>query len=239
MTRGLLAAALTLLAAMPQARAQVPNARYRQFETEHFRVVFPREMEPFARRAAAGAEWAYAALARDLVGPPPGRIALVLSDGSDAPNASATPIPRNRVVLDIAPQIVSRQLNNYPDWVDLTLAHELTHVFHLDRAEGVWRVPRALFGRFPLFFPAFYQPVWMIEGLATYEESRLTGAGRADGSYFRTILAAQARAGEFHPVDAGNGIAPLWPAGQTPYAYGSHYLRSLARAHGDSTIPEL
>lgn len=239
MRRGLLAAALALLAAMPEARAQVPNAHYRQFETEHFRVVFPRGMAAVARRAAAGAEWAYGALERDLIAPPPGRISLVLSDGSDAPNGIATPIPRNRVVLDVAPQIVSRQLNDYPDWLDITLAHELTHVFHLDHAEGVWRIPRALFGRFPLFFPAFYQPTWMIEGLATYEESRLTGAGRAGGTYFRTILSAQARAGAFHPVDAANGLVPRWPAGQTPYAYGSFYLRSLARAHGDSTIPEL
>jgi hypothetical protein len=215
-----------------------PDVRYLRFDTEHFRVVFPDGMEDFARRAAAAAEWAYAGLSDGFVEPPPGRIALVIADPTDFPNATATPIPSNRVVLLATPDIASSTLNYYTDWVDVTLAHELTHIFHLGRADGIWRIGQAVLGRAPFLFPAFYQPRWVIEGLATYYESRLTGAGRAYGSRFPSLLAAAAAGGAFRPVDGADGISPIWPAGHTPYAYGGLFFRAMAERHGDAALGE-
>ncbi len=233
-------AAMVLLSLLPTvAAAQVPpDERYLQFETDHFRVVFPDGMEPFARRAAASAEWAYVALSRHFIEPPAGRIALVITDYTDRPNASATPIPDNRVVLIAAPHIANRTLNHYTDWVDLTLVHELTHIFHLDRADGVWNVAQTVFGRVPIFFPAFYQPRWVIEGLPTYYESRLTGTGRAYGSSFDMLLQNDANSGAFRTVDAADGLSPIWPAGRTPYAYGGLYFRAMAEENGDSALAD-
>ncbi len=234
--RGLAAIALLLLLSATAAAQVPPDERYLMFKTDHFRVIFPDGMESFARRAAASAEWAYGALSELFIEPPPGRIALVITNNTDRPNASATPIPSNRVVLIAAPDIASRTLNYYTDWVDQTLAHELTHIFHLDRATGIWGLAQSVFGRSPVFFPAFYQPRWVIEGLATYYESRLTGAGRAYGSNFDMLLNNDADAGDFRTVDAANGLSPIWPAGNTPYAYGGFYFRDMAEAHGDSAI---
>jgi Tol biopolymer transport system component len=230
------AVALLLLCTSTSAAQVPPNEKYLRFETEHFRVVFPEGGEEFARRAAASAEWAYEALSEHFMEPPPGRIALVITDNRDSPNASATPIPSNRVVLIATPSIVNRELNYYTDWVDLTLVHELTHIFHLDRADGVWRVAQAVFGRSPIFFPAFYQPNWVVEGLATYYESRLTGAGRAYGSWYPTLLANEAAGDGFRTVDAADGLSPTWPAGSTPYAYGGLFFRAQAEEHGDSAV---
>jgi len=229
---------IVLSVTVPDASAQAPppDDSYLTFETEHFRVVFPTGMETFARAAAGSAEWAYAALATSFIEPPSGRISLVIGDHADLPNASATPLPANRVTLIATPQISSRQLAFYTDWLDVALVHELTHIFHLDRAAGLWTVPRALFGRAAPFFPAFYQPTWVIEGLPTYFESRLTGAGRAYGGYFNTLVAGAAAAGRLVPVDAANGVVPRWPAGTTPYAYGGLYFRALAEQNGDSTL---
>jgi len=228
-------AALLLLPDLGAAQVP-PDERYLVFDTDHFRVVFPEGFETFARRASASAEWAYAALSEHFIDPPRGRIALVISDNADWLNASATPVPANRVTLIATPGIGERQLNYYTDWLALTLVHELTHIFHLDRAAGIWSIGRALFGRSPIFFPAFYQPHWVIEGLATYYESRLTGAGRAYGSYFDMLLSSAAVEGEFLAVDQADGLVPKWPAGQAPYAYGGLYFRSLAESHGDSAI---
>ena len=50
-----------------------------------------------------------------------------------------------------------------------------------------------MFGRLPLFFPNLFLPQWQIEGLATYEESALTGAGRVPAGDFRH--AARSRRG--------------------------------------------
>jgi len=234
------AAALLLLFFSATAAAQVPpDERYLMFKTEHFRVVFPDGMESFARRAATRAEWAYGALADGFLEPPSGRIALVITNFTDRPNASATPIPDNRVVLISTPDIASRTLNWYNDWVDNTLVHELVHIFHLDRNEGAWKVAQTVFGRVPFLFPAFYQPKWVIEGLATYYESRLTGSGRAYGSAFEALLNNDAIGGAFRTVDAGDGLSPIWPSGQTPYAYGGLYFRDMAETYGDSAISEL
>ncbi len=219
------------------AAAQVPpNERYLTFETDNFRVIFPQGWETFARRAADRAEWAYAGLAEHFIEPPSGRISLVISDNSDRPNASATPIPFNRVALIATPHIANRQLNFYRDWLDITLVHELAHIFHLDRAAGMWSGLRTIFGRVPVFFPAFYQPRWVVEGLPTYYESRLTGAGRAYGGYFETLLSGAAAGDAFKSVDAADGLAPVWPANQTPYAYGGRFFRALAEQHGDSAV---
>ncbi len=231
-------AALTLLDCGRTIAQVPPDENYRTFDTEHFRVIFPVSLEPFARQAAASAEWAYGALSSAFISPPGGRISLIIADNTDAPNASATPIPRNRVTLIATPDIGSRQLNYYTDWLDVTLAHELTHIFHLDRAAGLWPIGRAVFGRLPLLFPAFYQPRWVIEGLATYYESRLTGAGRAYGSFFPMLLTSAAEEGRLRTVDAGNGLTPNWPAGNPPYAYGGLYFKSLAEEHGDTAIAD-
>ena len=231
------AVVLAALLTASAARAQVPpDVKYLQFDTEHFRVIFPEGMEAFARRAGRSAEWAYRSLMERFIEPPSGRIGLVITDHTDRPNASATPIPTNRVVLIGAPSIAVRQLSYYTDWVDVTLAHEVTHIFHMDRADGIWSVARAVFGRSPVFFPAFYQPQWVIEGLATYYESRLTGAGRAYGSSFDMLLNNDASAGDFRTIDAADGLSPIWPAGNTLYAYGGFYIRDRAEQFGDSAI---
>jgi hypothetical protein len=221
-------------------QAQVPpDEKYLQFQTDHFRVIFPKGMESFARLSAASAERAYQALAEHFIEPPSGRIALVIADNTDRPNAFATPIPDNRVVLLATPHISSSTLNYYKDWVYQVLVHELTHIFHLDRADGIWGLGQAVFGRVPAFFPAFYQPRWVIEGLPTYYESRLTGAGRAYGSSFDMLLSTQAGGSEFRTVDAADGLAPIWPAGRTPYSYGGLYFRSMAEQFGDSAVTAL
>jgi Tol biopolymer transport system component len=240
--RGLAAVALLVcpfLFAVTSAAQVPPDERYLMFKTDHFRVVFPEEMEPFARRAAERAEWAYFALTEHFMEPPSGRIALVITNYTDRPNASATPIPDNRVVLISTPDIASRTLNWYNDWVDNTLVHELVHIFHLDRKEGAWKVAQTVFGRVPFLFPAFYQPKWVIEGLATHYESLLTGSGRAYGSAFEALLTNDVDGGSFRPVDAGNGLSPIWPSGQTPYAYGGLYFRDMAETYGDSAVSDL
>ena len=49
-----------------------------------------------------------------------------------------------------------------------------------------------MFGRLPLAFPNLFLPTWQIEGLATYEESAITGTGRLHAGDFRAIVAEAA-----------------------------------------------
>ena len=57
---------------------------------------------------------------------------------------------------------------------------------------------------------------WQIEGLATCEESALTGEGRLHAGDFRAIEREAARAGVIEPLDRMNGGLTDWPAGSRP-----------------------
>ena len=176
------------------ASAQLPpNDEWRTLETLHFRVHFTPPLEQEARRAAVNAERSYTELSTELV-PPRGTIDLVVSDNLDFVNGYATPFPSNRIVVFTHPPSDASGLRRYDDWNRLVVLHELTHIFHLDRSRGIWRVAQAIFGRNPLLFPNIYQPNWVIEGLAVYFESRLTGYGRLESSEHSMIARAAALA---------------------------------------------
>ena len=150
-------------------------------------------LEQEARRAAINAERAYTALSTELV-PPRGKVDLVVSDNVDYVNGYATPFPSNRIVVFAHPPTDASGPPNYEDWNSLVVTPELTHIFHLDRSRGIWRIGQAIFGRNPLLFPNLYQPSWVIEGLAVYFESRVTGYGRLESSEHSMIARAAALA---------------------------------------------
>src|SRR5690606_19326954 len=101
------------------------------FRTQHFDITYQAGLEQVARRAADRAEWAHALLTREFVPPPDGRINLVVSDHVDFSNGSASPFPRNRIVLFVQPPAREPTLAYNDDWLQLLILHELVHVFHL------------------------------------------------------------------------------------------------------------
>ena len=83
--------------------------------------------------------------------------------------------------------------------------HEYTHILHLDRTRGFMQGVRRIFGRVPVAFPNAFLPLWQIEGLATFEESRMTGQGRVPAGDFRAIVDVAAAQGRFEPIDRASG----------------------------------
>jgi hypothetical protein len=234
-----LALAAALLLPPAAARAQIPaDARWSVIATEHFRVHYTPGLEPLARRAGTRAEEAWAELSAALVRPPSGRVDLVVTDNVDFANGFAGPFPRNRVVIFAHPPVDEPTLAFYDDWVDLVLTHELTHVFHLDYARGLPRLPRLVLGRAPISFPGTTTPTWTKEGLATYLESRLTRAGRVRGTYHDMVLRAAVLEDRFFPLDRVSGDPTSWPGGNTRYVYGSMFLTWLADTHGERAAGE-
>ena len=140
-----LGAALLLVTAQA-ARAQlVPNDDWRTISTPHFRVHFTPALEEQARRAAVNAERAYAQLSAELVAPR-GTIDLVISDNVDYVNGYATPFPSNRIVVFAHPPIEASGIRHFDDWNALVVTHELAHIFHLDRARGIWGLGQTVLG---------------------------------------------------------------------------------------------
>ena len=232
----LVAIAALLCMAVQSAGAQpAPYHHWRTLDTPHFHVHVPRGLEREGRVAGAVAERAYAQLAGELV-TPRGAIDLVISDDADYSNGNATSFPTNRIVIYATPPIENQGLRLNEDWLALVITHELTHVFHLDRARGVWNVAQHVFGRAPALFPNFYGPSWLTEGLAVYYESRFTEGGRlkdAQHALFARAAAAEKRLPRLDELSLGS---PLFPGGTGAYAYGSLFVDYLARTRGDTTI---
>jgi len=219
------------LGGAPAGAQVVPNARWRTLRTPHFRVHFTPPLEEQARRAAASAEAAYAGLAAELV-PPRGPVDLVIADNVDYSNGYATVVPTPRIVVYAHPPVEGQTLRFYDDWNALVITHELTHVFHLDRARGIWRVAQRVFGRNPVLFPNSYAPSWLVEALAVYYESRLTGYGRLAGTQHRLFARSSAAAGAVPRLDELSLATPRFPGGTAAYAYGSLLLDYMARERG-------
>jgi len=229
--------AILLCSIRAEAQLLEPHARWRTLRTEHFSVHFTPDLEEAARRAAAEAERAYSSLALTLH-PPRGPIDLVVADNVDFSNGSATPVPSNRIIVYGYPPLSSGSLRFYDDWLALVITHELVHIFHLDRARGWWRHGQRVFGRTPWLMPNLYAPGWVIEGLATYYESAVTGAGRVRGSHERMVVRASALENDLPRIGDLSQGTTRYPGGEISYAYGALFFDFLARTRGPGSIPE-
>jgi hypothetical protein len=236
LARLFLTIALIVMPAISAAQQLLdPTAHWRVLSTSHFDVVFTPPLEPVARRAASYAESAYAALSAELH-PPRGRVSLVIADNVDFTNGFATPVPTNRIVVYATPPLDVQSLRYYDDWMRTVVTHELVHIFHLDRARGIWRFGQYIFGRSPWLMPNLYEPAWMSEGLAVYYESLLTGGGRAQASHQRMLLRAAASGGDFPALNELSLATSRYPGGDIAYGFGGLFLDYLARRSGRASI---
>jgi WD40-like Beta Propeller Repeat len=232
---------VVLSSAVPAAAASRfdPGLRFRRIATEHFVIYFHRGEERLAARLARIAEDVRRRLEPTLGVPRQRRTHIVLVDQSELANGWATPVPYNTIAIYAASPSGAEPIGNTDDWLQLVFAHEYAHIVHLDRSHGWSRIARAVFGRTPLALPNLFLPVWQIEGLATLEESSLTSGGRLQAGDFGAIQLEAARVRAVEPLDRINGGLTSWPAGQTPYAYGSGFHEYLVGTHGAETLGRL
>jgi hypothetical protein len=235
------AAAITVLGLAWTTWASVrydPRLRFRTISTARFDIHFHQGEEPIARRLAALVEDAAREVDR-AVGAAAGRVQVILVDQNDLSNGWATPFPYNTIEIGIAAPPASSGIGNTDDWLRLVFVHEYTHIAHLSRARGWIGGLRRGFGRLPVLFPIVYQPIWGIEGLATWQESAATGQGRVPAGDFRMLMLSAARAGRFEPLDRANGGNVDWPGGAIPYLYGAYFHAYLAKTYGPEAIRRL
>jgi hypothetical protein len=215
-----------------------PRLRFRTISTPRFDIHFHQGQEASARRLASFVE-DVAARIDATIGPPGGRVQVILVDQHDLSNGWATPLPYNTIELSAAPPAAGNSVGNTDDWLRLVFAHEYTHISHLSRAGGWIGGLRRGFGRLPLLFPNLYQPVWGIEGMATWQESAVTSQGRVRAGDFRLILDQAVAANRFDPLDRVNGGNVDWPGGAGPYVYGAYFHHYLSERYGTASLRAL
>jgi hypothetical protein len=232
-----LAACLSSAAASAATRYD-PRLRFRTLSTARFDIHFHQGVDALARRLAGFVEEA-AATVDAAIGPPQGRVQIILLAQHDLSNGWATPVPYNTIEISAAAPEAESLIGNAHDWLRLVFVHEYTHIAHLSRAEGWIGGLRRGFGRLPLLFPNLYQPIWGIEGLATWQESAATGSGRVPAGDFRLLLQRAAAEDRFEPLDRVNGGSVDWPAGTGPYLYGAYFHSYLAERYGTASLRAL
>ncbi len=227
-----------LLAASPARAAFDSRFAWRTLETENFLVHFHQGGEPAARRAAALAEEARAKLIDRLGWTPAAKTRLVLVDASDSANGYGSPFPYNAMVVFLTPPSENPVfgLTAADDWLRMVITHEYTHVLFLDMARSLPGGIRNVFGR--VWFPNLLLPMWMIEGLATYEETELTSGGRGRSPASDMVLRMAVLGKAFPEPDQASVFRDTWPAGETPYLFGESFVRWLAERYGRAKVTE-
>jgi hypothetical protein len=227
----LLVFALWLLAAV-EARAQGadPRVPWLSAESAHFRIHYRASQRAQAEAVARAAERVYPRVTRALQWQPSRRTEIVVYSEFDLANGFSTPLPYNKIGIFLTPPDEGELLDNGA-WLDLLLVHEFTHTVHMDKVRGAPRVLQQIFGRLIWFVPNLFQPGWMLEGLAVFNESEpAAGRGRLQGPLFEAWLRAERKAGflGLAEINADGRALPL----AKQYLYGAYFFEFMHRRYG-------
>lgn len=225
--------AILWLACLTLAAAKYPpGLRWHEISRGGFTVVFPAARFMEAEAALAAAEGLRGKLADFWRAPFPGRTRIVLDDSTDLANGFATFFPFNLVGINLAEPPPDSELAASRGWLDLVLAHELTHLFTLDAATELGRSLRRVFGSLPILYSTAQMPPWALEGLAVYGESRFSSDGRLDHAPYRLMLDAARRDGLFPDWSRIDGLPAAWPGPTAKYLFGAGFMEFLAEKYG-------
>jgi surface antigen Omp85-like protein/WD40 repeat protein len=228
--------ALLVLFAFP-ALALDPRFAWETLETPHFQVHYHQGMYRYAQKAARAAELSYARLVPLLDHVPEARTNLVVQDDTDFANGNATPLLYNLIHAYAAPPDSRSTLADFDDNVYELVSHEYTHILHLDTVLGLPRAVNDVFGK--LWITNGSQPLWFVEGIATFAESEVSGAGRVRSSEEEMLVRAEALAGKLPRIDTLSNLALDWPRGFGQYTVGSRFLEWIRDQYGLGALRDL
>jgi hypothetical protein len=244
--RWLLSSLVAVAAVASSARAQLPLSAdpaqaWRTFRSEHFRVHYREEHAAWARHVAERLEGIRVAVGREVGYLPPKVTDVVIDDPLNLPNGSATPFMDGPVMFFWpTPPDPASGLAQQTTWGELLSIHEFAHIAHLSRpAREPWERVQQMLPFIPHIGPIPRRvPAWVTEGYATLVEGRLSASGRPNSVWRAAVLRSWALEGLLPSYEGLDDGGPFI-GGSMPYLLGSAYLEWLARARGDSSLPQL
>jgi Tol biopolymer transport system component len=79
--------------------------------------------------------------------------------------------------------------------------------------------------------------MWLIEGLAVYNETKFTAGGRGIDTRYDMYLRMAALEDQFNTLDQISGYyLTTWPDGTAPYIYGQSLLHFMAQKYGEEKV---
>jgi hypothetical protein len=236
--------ALTLLAFLTIAPAQAqfadPGPAWSTSESRHFRVHYRSAQRAQAEAVARAGERAWPRVTQALAWEPASRIDVVVYSELDISNGFTTALPFNLIGVFLTPPDEGQLLDNSA-WLDLLMLHELVHAVHLDKVRGAPRVLQNIFGRIVWFVPNLFNPGWIVEGFAVWEESGREqagqGRGRLKGPIFEAWLRAERKRGflSLRELNADGRALPL----AKQYLYGAYFFEFVHRRYGPGKAQQM
>jgi hypothetical protein len=221
---------LPLLAGLADAASFDPDLRWRTLHAEHFDITFHQGEELLAEQMAVEAEHAWDTLTVEIGTSPRAKVQLVLVDWTDSANGYATIVPYNAIVIFVTAPSGDSTLGLYQDWNEAIITHELTHILHMDTVEGLPRLARLLMGH--IISTHQLSPGWIVEGYATYQETKHTTGGRGRNAQVDMVKRASVLEGPFPPLGNLDGYQSLPPGGNLRYLFGQDFIQFIADTRG-------
>ncbi len=187
---------------------------------------------------------------------PSEKVTVLLTDFTDYGNAGAITVPRNALLVDIAPSPFTFETSDTAERMYSLMNHELVHVVSMDQASKKDQFYRRLFGgkvdsisEHPetilygyLTNPRRSSPRWYMEGLAVFMETWMAGGlGRAQGPYNEMVFRSMVR-DDAHFYDrlglVAEGTKVDFQVGANAYLYGTRFINYLAYTYSPEDIIE-
>jgi len=228
-----------------------PGLNWQVLESPHFSVYFSvvqnneqnnedfsYNNEQLAQVVADIAEETYRQVNAQL-GPPQHhhlqKIAIIMEDFSDYALGFASPFPHRVIRLSLTAPTAKSFDMKFKSWLKMVITHEYTHITHFEMTAGPTTALRALFGQ--ILAPNALQPIWSIEGLAVYNETKFTAGGRGIDTRYDMYLRMAALEDQFNTLDQISGYyLTSWPDGTAPYIYGQSLIHFIAQKYGEDKV---
>ncbi|MDI6703486.1 MAG: hypothetical protein QME40_02275 [bacterium] len=215
-----------------------PGLKWQVLETDHFIIHFHDGEEEIAKELSRIAEEVAEEIVPFLRHKPKGKTQIVLSDNTDYCYGFAMAFPNNAIYISPTPPSPEFLSIRYGDWLRLVISHEYTHVLHMDTISGFPHYLRSIFGR--IIIPNAIQPIWLLEGLAVYNESKMDTGGRLSDPFYDMILRQAVLEDRINSLDQIRGYhLKSWPSRTTPYVYGGSLFKYMAEKYGEERFSEI
>lgn len=208
-----------------------PDLKWRTITTDHFHIHFHQGEERLADEFSEVIEEVYDHMNPQMRWTPRRRTEVVLVDRTDVANGYAQSIPYNTIVIYVTAPQEDSTLGLYEDWSTAIAMHEYAHILHLDTNHGIVRAARYVVGR--IASTNELSPPWMIEGLATFHETRQTAGGRGRASLAHMIKRTSVVEDDFPPLGNLDGLQPNPPGGNLRYLFGQDFIQFISDQTGE------
>lgn len=179
---------------------------------------------------------------------------LLVYDINDFGNAGTGTVPRNHIVLSIAPLNYEYETSPANERLNTTFNHELVHLITLDQATASDNFFRTFFAGkvnessddpLTIFYayltdPRRSTPRWWKEGIAVFLETWMAGGiGRAMGGYdemvFRSMVLEKKPINDLLTFES-EGTQTDFQVGANSYLYGTRFMNYLALKYGPEKL---